>query len=88
MCGSIQTILGDTDDLETVAEWQLLLGIIAIPGVFVGAYLCDKIGRKYTLIIGFCGYIIFGLIVEIAYNKLKKIPALFVIFLWSYDEFR
>ena len=78
--GIIQTILGDTDDLETVAEWQLLLGIIAIPGVFVGAYLCDKIGRKYTLIIGFCGYIIFGLIVGIAYNKLKNIPALFVIF--------
>lgn len=78
--GIIQTILGDTDDLEKVAEWQLLLGIIAIPGVFVGAYLCDKIGRKYTLIIGFCGYIIFGLIVGIAYNKLKNIPALFVIF--------
>lgn len=67
-------------DLERVAEWNLLLGIIAIPGVIVGAYLCDKIGRKYTLAIGFSGYIVFGLIIGLAFDKIKKITGLFIVF--------
>lgn len=67
-------------NLDRIAEWNLLLGIISIPGVFVGAFLCDRIGRKYTLCIGFVGYIIFGLIVGCAYDKIKNITALFIIF--------
>lgn len=67
-------------DLDKVAEWNLLLGVIGIPGVIVGAFLCDRIGRKYTLIIGFMGYIVFGLIVGCAYDKMKKITALFIVF--------
>ncbi|CUM57228.1 uncharacterized protein AC631_03883 [Debaryomyces fabryi] len=78
--GIIKTVLDDTTDIEKIAEWQLLMGIIAIPGVFIGAYLCDRIGRKYTLIVGFCGYIVFGLIVGIGYDKIKSIPALFIVF--------
>lgn len=70
----------EAKDLTKVAEWNLLLGTIAIPGVFVGAYLCDRIGRKYTLIVGFIGYIIFGLIVGCSYDHMKKIPALFIVF--------
>ncbi|CAK7900222.1 glycerophosphoinositol permease 1 [[Candida] anglica] len=67
-------------DLEKIAEWNLLLGILAIPGCFVGAYLCDKIGRKYTLIAGFAGYIVFGLIVGIGYHKISNITGLFIVF--------
>lgn len=67
-------------DLQSTAEWTLLLGIIAIPGVFVGAYLCDRIGRRNTLIFGFCGYIVFGLIIGCAYDKLTNIFPLFVVF--------
>lgn len=78
--GIIQNVLHGTKDLEKIAEWNLLLGILAIPGVFVGAFLCDRIGRKYTLIVGFCGYIIFGLIVGLGYNKIKGITALFIVF--------
>lgn len=62
------------------AEWQLLLGIIALPGVFIGAYLCNKIGRRNTMMIGFCGYLIFGLIIGCAYDKITKIIPLFVVF--------
>lgn len=62
------------------AEWQLLLGVIALPGVFLGAILCDKVGRKNIMMIGFCGYIVFGLIIGLSYDKISKIVPLFVIF--------
>lgn len=67
-------------DLEKIAEWTLLLSVLSIPGCIIGAFLCDRIGRKYTLMTGFCGYIIFGLIVGIGYDKISKIIPLFVIF--------
>lgn len=66
--------------LIKTAEWQLLLGIIALPGVFIGAFLCNKIGRRNTMIIGFTGYLIFGLIIGCAYDQITKIIPLFVIF--------
>lgn len=66
--------------LEKVAEWNLLLGTIALPGVIVGAYLCDKIGRRNTMTIGFSGYIVFGLIIGCAFDKIKSITPLFIIF--------
>jgi hypothetical protein len=36
-------------DIKKTAEWQLLLGTIALPGVFVGAYLCNRLGRRNTV---------------------------------------
>ncbi|KAJ8292394.1 Glycerophosphoinositol permease 1 [Rhodotorula toruloides] len=51
------------------AEWQLLLGTIALPGVFVGAWLVNRIGRRNTMMLGFSGYLLIGLIVGCAYNK-------------------
>ncbi|CAK7238158.1 Plasma membrane permease, mediates uptake of glycerophosphoinositol and glycerophosphocholine [Sporothrix eucalyptigena] len=62
------------------AEWDLLLGIIALPGVFVGAFLCDRLGRKNTMILGFSGYLVFGLIIGCAYDKITKILPLFIVF--------
>ncbi|GBL50876.1 putative phosphate:H+ symporter [Candidozyma auris] len=70
----------ETSNLERVAEWNLLLGTIAIPGVLVGAYLCDNIGRRNTLALGFSGYIVFGLIIGCSFDKIKKIVPLFIIF--------
>ena len=52
----ISSVVSTTTDLKKTAEWQLLLGAIALPGVFLGAYLCDKIGRKNTMMLGFSGY--------------------------------
>ncbi|CZR58518.1 probable GIT1 Glycerophosphoinositol transporter also able to mediate low-affinity phosphate transport [Phialocephala subalpina] len=62
------------------AEWNLLLGALALPGVFLGAYLCDKLGRKQTMMLGFSGYLVFGLIIGCAYDKITKIVPLFVVF--------
>lgn len=70
----------DKGNLEKVAEWNLLLGTIAIPGVIIGAYLCDRIGRRNTLALGFSGYIVFGLIIGCSFDKIKKITPLFIVF--------
>ncbi|OAA66502.1 Major facilitator superfamily domain, general substrate transporter [Niveomyces insectorum RCEF 264] len=62
------------------AEWNLLLGVIALPGVFLGAFLCDRMGRKNVMMLGFGGYLVFGLIIGCAYDKITKIVPLFVVF--------
>ncbi|KAK6199462.1 permease, partial [Scheffersomyces amazonensis] len=69
----------EASNLTLIAEWNLLIAVIALPGVFLGAYLNDIIGRKYTIMLGFSGYIIFGLIVGLAYDKIKNITALFIV---------
>lgn len=78
--GTIIASVVKNSDLKRTAEWQLLLGIIALPGVFVGAMLCNRIGRKYTMMLGFSGYLVFGLIIGCSYDKITKIIPLFVIF--------
>ncbi|GME87173.1 unnamed protein product [Ambrosiozyma monospora] len=42
--------------------------------------MCDRIGRKYTMMLGFCGNVIFGLIIGCAYDKVTKIVPLFIVF--------
>ncbi|PNY25652.1 metabolite transport protein GIT1 [Tolypocladium capitatum] len=80
--GTIISSVVDTsgNTLRNTAEWQLLLGAIALPGVFLGAFLCDRLGRKNVMMLGFSGYLVFGLIIGCAYDKITKIIPLFVIF--------
>ncbi|KDR85098.1 hypothetical protein GALMADRAFT_233721 [Galerina marginata CBS 339.88] len=75
----ISSIIHD-GNIKQTAEWQLLLGAIALPGVFVGAYLCNPFGRRNTMMLGFSGYLVFGLIIGVAYDRITKIIPLFVIF--------
>ncbi|KAL6452267.1 GIT1 Glycerophosphoinositol permease 1 [Candida maltosa Xu316] len=69
----------ESSNLERIAEWNLLLGVLSIPGVIIGSFLVDKLGKKYMLMIGFSGYLIFGLIVGCAYDKIKHITGLFIV---------
>ncbi|KAK7694881.1 hypothetical protein QCA50_002069 [Cerrena zonata] len=78
--GTIISSVIKNGDLKKTAEWQLLLGAIALPGVFVGALLCNPLGRRNTMILGFSGYLVFGLIIGCAYEKITNIIPLFVIF--------
>ncbi|KAI0375327.1 MFS Git1p-like glycerophosphoinositol permease [Pilatotrama ljubarskyi] len=78
--GTIISSVIKNGDLKSTAEWQLLLGAIALPGVFVGALLCNPLGRRNTMILGFSGYLVFGLIIGLAYDKITHIIPLFVIF--------
>lgn len=73
-------VQGGDDTLLKTGEWQLLLGAVALPGVLLGAWLCDRVGRKNVMMIGFTGYLVFGLIIGVAYDKITRILPLFVIF--------
>lgn len=73
-------VQGGDDTLLKTGEWQLLLGALALPGVLLGAWLCDRVGRKNVMMIGFTGYLVFGLIIGVAYDKITRILPLFVIF--------
>ncbi|OJJ46960.1 hypothetical protein ASPZODRAFT_141735 [Penicilliopsis zonata CBS 506.65] len=75
----ISSIVKDSSIMKT-GEWQLLLGIISLPGVFIGAMLCNRLGRKNVMMLGFSGYLVFGLIIGCSYDKITKILPLFVIF--------
>lgn len=83
----ISSVISDSTNLEKVAAWNLLLAFIAIPGVLIGAYLVDKIGRKYTMCIGFGGYLVIGLIIGCSYSKITKIVPLFIIFYGIFNSF-
>lgn len=54
--GTIISSVVKNGSIEKTAEWQLLLGSIALPGVLIGAWLCDRLGRKNTMMLGFSGY--------------------------------
>ncbi|KAK2590216.1 Plasma membrane permease, mediates uptake of glycerophosphoinositol and glycerophosphocholine [Conoideocrella luteorostrata] len=75
---SVASKSGNT--LRSTAEWQLLLGAIALPGVLLGALLCDRLGRKNVMMLGFSGYLVFGLTIGCAYDQITGIIPLFVIF--------
>jgi len=77
---SVLPASSSNNTLIATGEWQLLLGAIALPGIFIGAYLCDRLGRKQTMMLGFSGYLVFGLIIGCAYDQITKILPLFVIF--------
>ncbi|KAH9985399.1 MFS Git1p-related glycerophosphoinositol permease [Russula compacta] len=78
--GTIISSVIHNGNIKKIAEWQLLLSSIALPGVFIGALLCNPLGRRNTMILGFSGYLIFGLIIGLAYDRITKIVPLFVVF--------
>ncbi|WOO85442.1 Glycerophosphoinositol permease 1 [Vanrija pseudolonga] len=60
-------------------EWNLLLSVLSLPGVFLGAFVVKYTGRKNLLMMGFSGYIIFGLIVGLSYDKITKVVPAFIV---------
>ena len=70
----------DGGDTKTTMEWQLLLGTLTLPGIFIGAAMCEWVGRKRTMMIGFAGFLVFGVIIGAAFEQLEAILPLFVVF--------
>ena len=50
--GVIISSVVHNSDIKSTAEWQLLLTTLALPGVFIGAALCNPLGRKQTMMLG------------------------------------
>ncbi|KAH9030128.1 MFS Git1p-like glycerophosphoinositol permease [Lactarius pseudohatsudake] len=78
--GTIISSVIRNGDMKKIAEWQLLLSSITFPGIFIGALLCNPLGRRNVMILGFSCYLLFALIIGLAYEKITKITPLFVIF--------
>jgi len=77
----INSIVPD-HNIRSVALWQLILALFPVPGVLFGAWLVNRIGRKWTGVLGFSGYIILGFIIGGCYTPLttKSIPAFVVLY--------
>ncbi|KAI4592615.1 Plasma membrane permease, mediates uptake of glycerophosphoinositol and glycerophosphocholine [Pestalotiopsis sp. 9143b] len=70
-------------NVRYVALWQLYLALMPIPGVVLGAWLVNKIGRRWTGIVGLMGgYVIIGFIIGGCYEKLTQdaVPAFVVLY--------
>lgn len=65
--------------LQTVALWQLILSLMTLPGVFAGIFLVNRLGRRWTGILGFGGYLLVGLIVGCSYAEITKVIPAFVV---------
>jgi len=59
-----------THSVRTVAIWQIILALFPIPGVLPGAYLVNRIGRRWTGMLGFAGWIILGFFIGGFYTPL------------------
>ncbi|KAL7423678.1 Plasma membrane permease, mediates uptake of glycerophosphoinositol and glycerophosphocholine [Cryptotrichosporon argae] len=65
--------------LVRTLEWNLLLSVLSLPGVFLGAAIVKYTGRRNLLMMGFTGYIVFGLIVGVSYDKITKVAPAFIV---------
>ena len=52
--GTIISSVTHNGDIKKIAEWQLLLTSITLPGVVLGALLCNPLGRRNTV----CSFVI------------------------------
>ncbi|KAJ6088206.1 hypothetical protein N7486_009467 [Penicillium sp. IBT 16267x] len=79
MSSSIISSLVKDNDIRQTAIWQVILAVLPVPGVLIGAWLTNVIGRRNTGILGFAGYVILGFIIGGTYSKLSKNIAAFVV---------
>jgi hypothetical protein len=57
-------------DVRQTAIWQFILALLAVPGPILGSYLTNRIGRRWTGIAGWIGYIILGFLIGGFYTQL------------------
>lgn len=70
-------------NVRTVALWQLYLALMPVPGVLVGAWLVNKIGRRWAGILGLlAGYVVCGFTIGGLYHRLttESLPAFVVLY--------
>lgn len=60
MSSTIIASLVKDSDIRKTAIWQVILAVLPVPGVMIGAWLTNAIGRRNTGILGFAGYMVLG----------------------------
>lgn len=79
MSSTIISSLVKDSNVRTTAIWQVVLAVLPVPGVVVGAWLTNAIGRRWTGILGFAGYMVLGFIIGGLYTRLSEHIAAFVV---------
>ncbi|KAJ5588016.1 uncharacterized protein N7459_003781 [Penicillium hispanicum] len=79
MSSTIIASLVRDHDIRKTAIWQVVLAVLPVPGVLIGAWLTNAIGRRNTGILGFGGYVVLGFIIGGTYSKLSQHIAAFVV---------
>lgn len=79
MSSTIISSLVQDHDIRKIAIWQVVLAVLPVPGVVLGAWLTNTIGRRNTGILGFAGYMVLGFIIGGTYAKLSHHVAAFVV---------
>ncbi|KAI1275531.1 putative MFS phospholipid transporter [Xylaria sp. FL0933] len=63
---------GSQAPLTTVFGWNTVINLFYIPGTMIGAPISDRLGPRYTLILGFLTQSIVGFIMAGTYAKLSQ----------------
>ncbi|KIV82677.1 hypothetical protein PV11_04771 [Exophiala sideris] len=77
------TIIGNLNPQNSVIQniaYGTVCNCFYIPGVIIGGFLMDKIGRKQTFTLGFFAWGIFGMIFGGAMVPIQKVFPLFIVF--------
>ncbi|KAI2472842.1 MFS general substrate transporter [Annulohypoxylon bovei var. microspora] len=67
----LSNIYGDSGVLTTIFGWNTVINLFYIPGTMLGAPLSDRLGPRYTLILGQILQAIVGFIMAGCYAKLS-----------------
>lgn len=79
MSSTIISSLVTDHNIQTTAIWQVILAALPVPGVLIGAWLTNVIGRRNTGLVGFAGYVVLGFIIGGTFSKLSRHMAAFVV---------
>ncbi|KXS16725.1 MFS general substrate transporter [Gonapodya prolifera JEL478] len=82
----VSAIIGDGDVKSNLA-WDVVINAFYLPGTFAGLFLVDRLGPKYTMIIGFILQAIVGFAMSAAYTNLQNNIAAFAILYGIYLSF-
>lgn len=82
----LENVISGTDIMKT-AYFQLILSVLGIPGLVIGAFTIDRIGRKKQQVIGFLGYGAMGILIGALFGKLRKSTAGLIILYGVFNSF-
>lgn len=82
----LASIYGSEAPLTTIFGWNTVLNLFYIPGTMIGAPISDRLGPRYTLILGFLTQSVVGFIMAGTYAKLSQ-PSVIGAFVVVYGIF-